>query len=461
MKGDNHRERLEAADRAHVWHPLTQHQAFARGRAPLVIVGGEGVWVFDIDGRRYLDAAAGLWCVNAGYGRWELVAAATEQMGRLPYYPLTQTHPAAIALAAKLAGYLPHTPHIFFTNSGSEANETAFKAVRHYWRLKGHPRKVKILSRHRGYHGATLGALSATGQPERRRDYEPLAPGFIQVAAPYCYRCPFHLTHPACGLQCALDFERRIEIEGADTVAAIIVEPVVAGGGVIVPPQAYLPAVAEIARRHDVKLIVDEVVTGFGRLGDMFAHPAAGVVPDVVTMAKGLASGYMPIGAAAFSEEIFSAFLGEVDEGRHLRHVHTFSGHPVAAAVALRNIELLEAEGLPARARRVGARLRAHLEAALAHHPLVGEVRGAGLLLGVELVEDRGSRRPQPDAFLRRLAHALLDRGVIVGKASDVAVGGNNILMLAPPLVLSDDEADVLVARLTSTLAEIRPMAPA
>jgi taurine-pyruvate aminotransferase len=436
---------LELHDQAHVWHPLTQHQAFSAGAKPLIITHGQGATVFTADGRQLLDAAAGLWCVNVGYGRQELAEAGARQLRELAYYPLTQSHPRAIELATRLAQYLPQTPHIYFSNSGSEANEVAFKAVRQYWKQQGYPSKVKILSRFRGYHGTTLGALAATGQPERRRDYDPMPAGFLQVTQPYCYRCPFHLEYPSCRLQCADDFARRIEIEGPETVAAIIVEPITAGGGVIVPPPDYLARVQEIARAYQVKLIVDEVVTGFGRTGSMFAHADYGIVPDIVTMAKGLASGYMPISATAFSDEIFAGFLGDLDSGRHLRHVNTFGGHPVAAAVALANIDVIESDGLCEKSRMSGQKLVQWFQEALLDLPMVGDIRGQGLLVGIELVEDRQTSQPVSNAVMRAITSYALSRGVIAGKASDVQAHHNNILMFAPPLVISDAEMELLV----------------
>ncbi|PSR20309.1 MAG: aspartate aminotransferase family protein [Sulfobacillus acidophilus] len=444
-------EQAESQDFSYLWHPLTQH----RGFHPLVIERGQGSTVYDIEDRAFLDAAAGLWCVNVGYGRSELIEAATRQMSMLPYYPLVQSHPAALHLAERLADLLPGLPHLYFSNSGSEANEIAFKIVRQYWKQMGQPAKVKILSRHRGYHGSTLGALSATGQTERRRDYEPLVPGFIQVSAPYCYRCPFLQTMPTTPHQCALDFERRIQIEGPETVAAIIVEPVVAGGGVLVPPDDYLMAVAEIARRNQVKLIVDEVVTAFGRTGDMFAHQRYGVTPDVVTMAKGLASGYMPIGATAVSDEIFQAFLGDVDSGRHLRHVNTFGGHPVAAAVSLANIDVIVREDLVQRSRQQGERLLKFLSESLVGLDQVGDIRGRGLLVGIEIVQDRASKTSAPNHIMRTLARYLLDHNILAGKSTDVEADHNNILMLAPPLVISDNELEQLVDTVTAAIRSL------
>lgn len=410
-----------------------------------MIERGRGSHVYDREGREYLDAAAGLWCVNVGYNRQELIDAAIRQLTTLPYYPLTQSHPAAIALAERLAGLMPHVPHVYFSNSGSEANEIAFKVVRQYWKQSGKPNKVKILSRHRAYHGSTLGALSASGQSERKRGYEPLAPGFLQVSAPYCYRCPFGLEVPAAPHQCAMDFERRIQIEGPDTVAAIIVEPVVAGGGGLVPPDDYLTQVADICRRYDVKLIVDEVVTGFGRTGDLFAHHGYATIPDIVTLAKGLASGYMPIGATLVSEDIFDAFLGDVDSGRHFRHINTYGGHPVASAVSLANIDVIVGENLAHNSLVQGQRLLAHFRETVGDSPFVGDIRGRGLLLGIELVKDRGTKDPADNHTMRLVARYLLDHGILAGKSTDVEANHNNVLIFAPPLIITDDECDQLV----------------
>lgn len=447
---------LFAMDREHVWHPLTQHQVYQDGGSPLIITDGEGCFVSDIEGHRFFDAAAGLWCVNVGYGRQELVTAAMEQMTRLAYYPLTQSHINAIQLSVKLGQYLPDNPILYYSNSGSEANETAFKIVRQYWRQKGFPRKTKILSRHRAYHGSTMGALSATGQLERTRDYEPLVPGFIHVSAPYCYRCPFQLAYPSCRLQCAEDFARRIEIEGPETVAAIIVEPITAGGGVLVPPGDYLSRIEEIARRYEVLLIADEVVTGFGRTGAMFAHRAFGVKVDIVTMAKGLASGYMPIGATAVSREIFNAFLGNSEDQSHLRHVNTFSGHPVACAVAIQNLMLIEREKLVENSVEMGGYLLERLQSELSGIDVVGDVRGKGLLVGVELVGSFTEKTPLVDETMRKIARELTREGILAGKTTDVSVGSNNILIFAPPLIVREHEIDFLCDRVRDVLRAIK-----
>lgn len=450
-------------DQDHLWHPLTDHAALWADTGPLVLVEGRGATVIDAEGRPYLDATAGLWCVNVGYGRQELVEAAAGQMARLPFFPLTQSHPPAIRLARRLAELLPGTPRVFFTNSGSEANEVAFKVVRQYWRRRGQPERFKILGRDQAYHGSTLATLAAGGQAARRQDYGPLPTGFGQVAAPYCHRCPFQLTYPACDLRCADDFDRRIQQEGPETVAAVIVEPITAGGGVLVAPDDYLARVAAICHSYGVKLIVDEVVTGFGRVGAWFGHQERGpaVSPDVVTMAKGLASGYQPIGAAAFAEELFrtieGTFPGTVrptGAGDHFRHVNTYGGHPVAAAVALANLDVLAREGLPEASRVRGARLLHGLTQALAGHPWVRDIRGRGLLVGLELGTTPGEHAPAA-ALTRRVVAELRTRGTLVGRTTDVGPDSDNIVILAPPLVISDHEVDRLVEALAATLGSV------
>jgi len=447
------RTSLQTADQHHLWHPLTAHAPLWAGAGPLVLTEGHGSTVVDQAGREYLDATAGLWCVNVGYGRLELVEAAARQMAALPFFPLTQSHPPAIRLAERLGEHLPTTPRIFFTNSGSEANEVAFKVVRQYWRRQGQPGRYKILGRDRAYHGSTLATLAAGGQSDRQRDYGPLPAGFGQVSAVYCHRCPFHQEYPACQLACADDFQARIREEGPETVAAVIVEPITAGGGVLVPPDDYLGRVAAICREYGVKLIVDEVVTGFGRTGSWFAHQAdPAVTPDVVTLAKGMASGYMPIGAAAFREELFLGVDGADD---HFRHINTYGGHPVAAAVALANLDILAAEDLPDRSRRAGARLLGGLRQALDGLPLVSDVRGRGLLVGVELVASAEDPRPAPAAVMQRVVAHLREQGILMGRTTDVTRDGNNVLILAPPLVIGDGEVDRLVDSVATTLKSI------
>jgi taurine-pyruvate aminotransferase len=427
---------LRDQDRESLWHPLSQHRSFEETPPPL-IVSGSGCFVTDGEGRRLLDGVSGLWCVNVGHGRDELADVAREQMARLAYAPLTFSHEPAIRLAAALVEKLGFAGRAYFSSSGSEANEAAFKIARQYHAQSGGPRRFKIIARYRGYHGNTLGALSATGQAERKLLYEPLVPGFVFIDPPDPYR--------GGAVDAAAQLERAIEREGPETVAAFIMEPIIAGGGVLVPEADYLPRVREICDRHGVLLILDEVVTGFGRTGAMFAHQHWGVQPDVITLAKGIASGYMPLAATVVRQSIFEAFLDTPGSLSHFRHVNTFGGHPVATAVGLRNLEIVEREGLVERARKTGAALRSRLEGLLAH-PGVGDVRGLGLLIGIELVADEASRRPLSDVRTAAIVRRCLDDGVIVGRTTNTAPGLGNVLILAPPLVLAPDEAELLAA---------------
>lgn len=442
----NHRADLTTIDLECLWHPMLQHRGMD-ATPPRQIASGSGVFLIDVDGRRLLDGVSGLWCVNVGYGREELADVAREQMARLPYLPLTFTHAPAAELAGKLIEMLGYAGKVYFTNSGSEANEAAFKIARQYHGQTGSPGRYKIIARYRGYHGNTLGALSATGQAERKLGYEPLVPGFLHIEAPDSYRN----TH-----DCAAQLDQMIEREGADTVAAFIMEPIVAGGGVLIPPDDYLPRVREICDRHGVLLILDEVVTGLGRTGGSFAHKRAGVEPDLLTLGKGIASGYQPLAATVAKQHVFEAFAGAPEELRHFRHINTYGGHPVATAVALKNIEILEREGLFERATKTGDELLARLRC-LEDHPNVGEVRGRGLLLGIELVESKESRAPLSAADTGAVVARCVSEGVIVGKTTNTTPGFSNVLILAPPLVLAENEADLLATALETAIREELP----
>ncbi|MCP3984459.1 MAG: aminotransferase class III-fold pyridoxal phosphate-dependent enzyme [bacterium] len=434
---------LTKLDQRSLWHPMLQHRGI-EARMPRQIVSASGVFLEDANGQRLLDGVAGLWCVNVGYGREELAEVAREQMVRLPYLPLTFTHAPAAELAAKLTGMLGYAGKVYFTNSGSEANEAAFKVARQYHAQTGSPGRYKIIARYRGYHGNTLGALSATGQAERRVGYEPMAPGFLHIEAPDSFRNT---------QDCAALLERTIECEGPGTVAAFIMEPIIAGGGVLVPPDDYLPRVREICDRHGVLLILDEVVTGFGRTGASFAHRRAGVEPDLLTLGKGIASGYQPLAAMVAKQQVFEAFEGAPDELRHFRHINTYGGHPVATAVGLRNIEIFEREGLFEKAAKTGDALLARLRG-LEDHPNVGEVRGRGLLLGIELVASDRSRDPLDAAQTAAVVARCAADGVIVGKTTNTTPGHSNIVILAPPLVLAEDEANLLASTLETSIRE-------
>ena len=445
-------QEVVAQDLSHVWHPMMQHQGLTEGNLT-VVQQGRGTTITDAEGKEYLDAYSGLWNVNVGYGRDEIADAVYEQMKALPYYPHSQVNVPAARLAAKLAEVLPgDLNHVFFSNSGSEANETALKIARQYGRQKfPGQNRYKIIARYQGYHGFTFGAMSATGQVKRREKFEPLVPGFHHVDPPYCYRCPLKLSYPSCEIACASEFEEVIVREGPETVVAVIAEPIIGGGGVIVPRDEYLPKLRQICDKYDVLLILDEVITGFGRTGKMFAAQHWGVVPDMMTMAKGVTSGYLPLGACAVTSKVFDAFKGDPAEELEFSQVVTYGGHPVCCAAANANLDILLRERLWENSEKVGGHLLEGLRALDSR--FVGNVRGKGLMLAVELIDETGAyldaqRTAKVQARIRQ-------EGVIVGKMSHVMAGPESILFLSPPLVLTTEEADRIVAAIGAGLNEL------
>src|SRR5690242_737007 len=440
-------------DLDNVIHPIVPHKQLEQQQ--LVIVSAKDSTVVDADGREYLDGMAGLWCVNIGYGRAELADVAADQMRELSYYPHTAMNRPAAALAEKVNGLLGGDNHVYFVNSGSEANEAAFKFARQYARHEfPQQNRYKTISRYYGYHGTTLATLAAGGMGDRKAKFEPLSGNdFVHVPPPYCYRCPFGLEPRSCELACVKNLETTILGEGPETVAEVIIEPVMSAVGVAVPPAGYLPAVADLCKRHGVLLHVDEVINGFGRTGKMFAHQHAGIRPDIVTVAKGISSAYLPMAAAVVRNTVFQSFLGDPAENRQVMQVNTYGGHPAAAAVALRNIEIMLQENLAQRSAENGAYLLDALKT-LARHKWVGDVRGLGLYAGVELVTDRASKAVMPAAQMKRLVERCQERGVIVGRSGGGRHLGNTVV-LAPPLVLTRAEIDRIVSVLDQTIPEI------
>jgi len=442
-----------ARDRT-VWHQMSGRPPVG-GKGPIIIESGDGAWVTDVDGNRYLDGLSGQWCVNVGYGRERLADVAAAQLKRLAFHPLTRGHVPAIELGERLEELLGGARAAYYANSGSEANELAFKLVRQYHQLRGEPGRFKIIARYRAYHGSTLGALSATGQALRRTGYEPLAPGFLHVAPPDPYRDGIADDDlDAYGRRCGAELERTIEFELPETVAAVIMEPIITGGGILIPPDSYLPAVKAMCERTGVLLIVDEVICGFGRTGTWFGHDDSGVRPDLVTMAKGITSAYIPLAATVVSEEIFAAFPSDPADSGRLRHINTFGGHPAGCAVALETIAIMEEEGLLERSATMGAALLARLRESLGDHPLVGDLRGRGLLIGIELVADQATRAPAERAVSAGIVAAAQQRGLLVGRNVDTAAGLDNVIALAPPLSLTDADADHIVDVLGAVFAE-------
>jgi len=437
----------------HLWRPLTQHSPL-RGASVPIMKSAEGCTITAANGSRILDGLAGLWCVNVGYGRREIAEVARRQMEQLNYLAPIMSCEPTIQLADKLQELLGFPCHSYFSASGSEANEAAFKIARQYHLQSGKPgeHRYKIISRYRAYHGNTLGAMAATGQAERRTGSEPAAPGFLHVMPPYPYRAHPKLTPEEHGEECARLLEEAIIHEGANTVAAFIMEPLMSGGGVIVPPDNYIPLVRQICDRHGVLLIFDEVVSGFGRLGTMFGYERWKEQADIFTFAKGLASGYAPIAATVVKEHVFEGFTGAQDSMRHLRQINTFGGHPVSSAVALEAISIVEREKLADNARDVGNYLRACLAEQIGEHPYVGDIRGLGMITGVELVSDRGTKAPLGDPVVMKILGGCLADGVLLGRNANTVPGRCNVVLIAPPLIVTRNEVDRIVATLAKAL---------
>src|SRR5262250_2484148 len=376
-------------DQRHLIHPL--HHAKDHEQ-PILFVEGRNEMLIDADGKQYIDGLSSLWNVNAGHGRKELAEVAAEQMAKLAFtsaYAGSSNIPST-RLAEKIVKLAyPGSSAVYFTTAGAEANESAFKIARYHWKLRGKPGKVKVFSRIHGYHGVTMAAMSATGMASYHKMFGPLVPNFLQVAAPYAYRWPGN-EDPGIGAADAV--EQAILKEGPDTVCAVIAEPVMGAGGVIVPPPTYFPRLREICDRNDVLLIADEVITGFGRTGRWFALGHWGVEPDLTTFAKGVTSAYLPLGGVLVSKRVHQA-VQDAPPNQKFMHAATYSGHPVCCAVGLRNLEILETEGLVERAAAMGRRLLADLER-LRELPEVGDVRGLGMMCGVELVDDRATKAP-------------------------------------------------------------------
>ncbi|MFJ7668586.1 aspartate aminotransferase family protein [Lysinibacillus sp. NPDC097195] len=424
-------------DEQYVWHSMKPYNP----QATYVVEKSEGAKIIDTDGNEYIDAMAGLWCVNVGYGRKELADVAHEQMMKNAYAPLSQGHLPAVELAEKINQILGGDYVIFFSNSGSEANETAFKIARQYHQQKGQSSRYKVVSRYRAYHGNSFGALAATGQAERKYKYEPLSPGFIHVAPPDQYREHESDTCAPLDLASVKAVDKMMTWEMSDTIAAMILEPIITGGGVIMPPENYLKGIEEVCKKHGALLIVDEVICGFGRTGKPFGFMNYGVKPDIITMAKGITSAYLPLSATAVKREIYEAFTGS-DAYSYFRHVNTFGGSPVACAVALKNIEILEREALFDRSKEIGAATLKMLQQELQHHPNVGDVRGKGLLIGIELVVDKVTKEPLPVEKVNAVIAACKGQGVIIGKNGATVAGFNNVLTLSPPLNIAQEDLD-------------------
>jgi putrescine---pyruvate transaminase len=423
---------LLESDRRFLVHPLHHPEEH---KAPLMVDSGEGAMLHLNDGRDVIDGLAGLWNVNVGHGRGVLADAAAAQMRKIAYASayVGATNEPAVRLAEKIVGHAyPSSSGVYYTTAGAESNESAFKTARYYWKVQDKPDKTKIISRIHAYHGVTLAAMSATGMAIYHKMFGPLVPGFVQVQPPYAYRWQGN-EEP--GLGAAAAVEAAILAEGPDTVAAVICEPVMGAGGVIVPPASYFPKLREICDKYEVLLIADEVITGFGRTGRWFALGHWGVEPDIVSFAKGVTSGYLPLGGIILSKRVHDAILSAPMDRRYM-HAATYSGHPVCCAVGLRNVQIIEDENLVERAAVEGKRLLASLEE-LYNLPNIGEVRGIGMMCGIELVADKSTKAPALGLGVK-ISREAMARGLLVRArpgSADPAMG--DTLCLSPPLSTS------------------------
>ncbi|MFI8574571.1 aspartate aminotransferase family protein [Rossellomorea aquimaris] len=433
-----------------IWHSMKPYNP----DGTMVVTESAGSWITDKDGQRFLDGMAGLWCVNVGYGRQELAEAAYDQLKKMAYFPLTQSHQPAIELAEKLNQLLGDDYVIFFSNSGSEANETAFKIARQFHQQKGEHGRYKIFSRYRGYHGNSMGALAATGQAQRKYKYEPLAPGFIHIAPPDSYRDETSGENPH-DLPGVKAIDQAMTWELSETVAALIMEPIITGGGILVPQDEYMKAAKEVCEKHGALMIVDEVICGFGRTGKPFGFMNYDVKPDIITMAKGITSAYLPLSATAVKREIYEAFKGS-EEYDYFRHINTFGGNPAACALALKNIEIMESEKLFERSADLGEKALNTLKNHLQDHRYVGDVRGKGLLIGIEMVSDRETKEPLDVLKVNEVIGYCKQKGVIIGKNGATVAGYNNVLTLSPPLNIEEEDLDLLLSTVMDGIKQLQ-----
>ena len=444
------------ADRAHIWHHLMQHKPFETAD-PRVIVEGRGMRVWDQHGKEHIDAVSGgVWTVNVGYGRESIADAVRDQLVKLNFFAGSLGSVPGAAFAERLIEKMPGLSRVYYANSGSEANEKAFKMVRQIAHRHHGGRKWKILYRERDYHGTTITALSAGGQPQRNAQYGPYTPGFVEV--PHCleYRAQWDLSGEDYGRAAADAIEAVILREGPDTVGALCLEPVTAGGGVIPPPPGYWPRVQEICRKYDILLHIDEVVCGVGRTGAWFGYQNYGIEPDFVTMAKGVASGYAAISCLVTTEAVFEMFKDDADDPlSYFRDISTFGGCTAGPAAALENMAIIERENLLDNTAAMSDRLMDNLHALKERHRVIGDVRGKGLFCGAELVADRDTREPAAEKKVQAVVADCMKQGIVIGATNRSLPGFNNTLCLSPALIATQDDIDAITDAIDIALTRV------
>ncbi len=451
---DNDISKVVEADRAHVWHHLVQHKPFETSD-PRIIVEGKGMRVWDQKGTEYLDAVSGgVWTVNVGYGRESIADAVREQLVKMNYFAGAAGSVPGALFAEKLISKMPGMTRVYYTNSGSEANEKAFKMIRQIAHKRYGGVKHKILYRERDYHGTTIAALSAGGQEERNAQYGPFAPGFVEV--PHCLEYRAQWDDADYGRRAADAIEEVILREGPETIGGLCLEPITAGGGVIVPPEGYWPRVQEICRKYDILLHIDEVVCGVGRTGKWFGYQHYGIEPDFVTMAKGVASGYAAIACCVTTERVFDLFKDNADDPlNHFRDISTFGGCTAGPAAALENMRIIEDEGLLDNCTDMGARLMGNLRILQDKHAVIGDVRGMGLFCGAELVADRETKEPVDEKLAQKVVAECAAEGVMIGVTNRSIPGFNNTLTFSPALIATAPDIDTITQAVDVALTRV------
>lgn len=451
-------DEMVKGDKDALWHHLKPHKVF-ESQEQMIIVEGEGLNVTDIRGREYLDVTSGgVWSIMVGYGRESIAKAVYDQLVKMPYFAGVFGNIPSIKFAQKLLEKLPRLDKVYFSNSGSEANEKAFKIVRQASRIvperKG---KYKIMFRDRDYHGTTIAAMSATGQIQRKKDYGPFLEGFIEFPHCCCYRCPFDKKYGECNIECAHAIEDVIAKEGADTIGGLIVEPITAGGGIIPPVKEYYPIVQDICKKHDIWLIMDEVVCGFGRTGKFWGHEHYDVDPDIVTMAKGLASSYEPLSATVVKQKVYDCFINDPSDEQtrlnYFRDISTYGGCAGPMAAALESTRIIEEEDLLGNTVTVGAYLIEQLKT-LESLPLVGDVRGMGLFAGIEFVRNKETKEPITEAEMATIMGRMMQQNVIVGRTNSSFDGLNTVMNFAPSLVITKEQVDRVVTAVRNAVEQ-------
>jgi taurine-pyruvate aminotransferase len=453
---DNDISQIVELDRAHIWHHLTQHKPFETGE-PRIIVEGKGMRVWDQKGKEHIDAVSGgVWTVNVGYGRESIANAVRDQLIKLNYFAGSAGSIPGAIFSDILLEKMPGLSRVYYCNSGSEANEKGFKMVRQIAHKRYGGKKHKILYRDRDYHGTTIACLSAGGQDERNAQYGPYTPGFVRV--PHCleYRAQWDMTGEEYGKRAADAIEDVILAEGADTIGALCLEPVTAGGGVITPPAGYWERVQEICKKYDILLHIDEVVCGVGRTGTWFGYQHYGIKPDMVTMAKGVASGYAAIACLVTTEEVFSMFKDDAsDPMNYFRDISTFGGCTAGPAAAIENMRIIEDEGLLDNTTAMGAYMVENLNALAEKHAAIGDVRGKGLFCGAELVADRQTKEPAAEKMVQAVVADCMQQGVVIGATNRSLPGFNNTLCFSPALIATKDDINEITEAVDQALGRV------